>query len=169
MKTNSNSSSSFLSWAALVARVLVGGLFLLTGIAKIIGLERFVEEVRKYDLLPLAATNPVAYFVPWLEVAAGGLLVFGLWRREARIIIAAMLVVFTVAKVYAYARGLNIECGCGGGLVFLKYIFDLPQGILTNLGLLGLLCLDACAQHRAEPGGAQPLEALWGMGRHAPR
>ncbi len=41
-------------------------------------------------------------------------------------------------KGFACARGLNIECGWGGGLVFLTYILNLTQGILTNLVLLGL-------------------------------
>lgn len=101
-------------------------------------------------MLPLVATNPVAFVVPWLEVIAGVTLLLCVWRREARWIIAAMLVAFTVAKLYAYARGLQIECGCGGNLAFLKHLFDLPQGILTNLVLVALLGVDAHAQGRVQ-------------------
>jgi hypothetical protein len=71
------------------------------------------------------------------------------WRKEARLIIATLLVVFTVAKAYTYSQGKDIDCGCGGGIAFLKYIYNSPQGIVTNLVLLTLLGVDFCAARRS--------------------
>jgi hypothetical protein len=64
------------------------------------------------------------------------------WRKEARFIIATMLLAFTIAKAYTYAQGKQIDCGCGGSIAFLQYIYNSPQGILTNVVLLALLWVD---------------------------
>jgi uncharacterized membrane protein YphA (DoxX/SURF4 family) len=127
---------------ALAARVIVGGLFLVSAVGKIIAPEEFAEEIRAYEMLPVIVTNALAYILPWVELFAGLLLVIGVWRKEARLIIAVMLVVFTVAKAYTYAQGKQIDCGCGGSIAFLKYIYNSPQGILTNVVLLALLGVD---------------------------
>ncbi len=126
----------------VVTRGVVGGLFLIAGFGKVLAPGQFAEGIRAYELLPATGANILAYILPWLEVMAGLLLAFGFWRREARLLIAAMLLVFTVAKCYALARGLEIDCGCGGDFVFLRYIYNNPQGIFTNLVLLGLLGVD---------------------------
>ena len=136
---------------ALVARVVVGGLFLISAIGKIMAPEAFVEEVRAHEMLPIVMTNSVAYVLPWVELFAALLLVMSVWRKEARFLIAALLVVFTIAKVYTYAQGKVIDCGCGGQIAFLKYIYNSPQGILTNIVLLLLLWVDRQAS-RAERG-----------------
>ena len=138
-------SRSDWTFLALVARTIVSVLFVVSAIGKIIDPVGFAEEVREYGMLPLLATNSVAYILPWIELFTGLLLFACIWRREARFIIAAMLAVFTVAKTWGYAHGMT-GCGCGGDVAILRYIYDLPQGIFTNLILLGLLALD----HRAE-------------------
>jgi uncharacterized membrane protein YphA (DoxX/SURF4 family) len=141
------------SWAlaARAARALVGGLFLVSAYGKIVAPQRFAEEIRAYELLPVIGTNLLAYTLPWVELLAGLLLVICVWRREARAIIAALLVVFTFAKAYTFARGLDIDCGCGGGVEVLRYIYDSPQGILTNLVLLALLGVDWRAGRGSRP------------------
>ena len=135
----------------LIARAVVGGLFLVSAYGKIIAPAQFAEEIRAYQMLPAISTNVLAYVLPWVELLAGLLLVICVWRREARFIIAALLVVFTIAKAYTYARGMDIDCGCGGGVEILKYIYNSPQGILTNLVLLGLLTVDWRAERRQRP------------------
>jgi len=43
----------------------------------------------------------------------GALLISGLWRREAALLTAAMLVAFIVAIGWAVSQGIDIEnCGC---------------------------------------------------------
>jgi len=145
---------------AVAARLIVGGLFIVSAIGKIADPGAFLKEVRDYQMLPLVATNAVAYILPWLELFAGALLITGLWRGEAALIIAALLVVFTVAKTWTYARGIELSgCGCGGKFAVLNYIYDTPQGILTNIVLLGLLCADHHAQRLRRRAAARPEAA----------
>lgn len=140
--------SAAVAFWALLARLVVGGLFVVTGVAKLQSLSKFAEEIQNYELAPIWATPLMAVTLPWLEVVAGGLLVLTVWRREARWTVATLLVVFTVAKAVLYASGFPGSCGCGGGFVVLETLLENPQGIFVNLGLLGLLVFDGWAQRR---------------------
>jgi len=141
---------------ALVARAVVGGLFLISAYGKIVVPEQFAEEVRAYEMLPVVMTNALAYFLPWVEFFVGLLLLIGFWRKEARFVIGALLIVFTFAKAYTYARGMDIDCGCGGGVEILKYIYNSPQGIVTNLVLLALLGVDWRAERLGKAATPEP-------------
>ncbi len=52
--------------------------------------------------------------MPWIEIAAGLLLVFGIAVKENSTIIFSLLFVFTLAIVISLFRGLSIDCGCFG-------------------------------------------------------
>ncbi|MBW7905003.1 MAG: DoxX family membrane protein [Phycisphaerae bacterium] len=140
-----------LGWiiAGWTARLLVGALFIIAAVGKIEHPKRFAEEIRAYKLAPIAITNGMAYILPWTELAVGGMLVFGLWRREARLLTAAMLVVFTGVKLYSALSGLKIACGCFSGFAaeWMKWL-EGPLGIVLNIVLLGLLALDQWASVR---------------------
>jgi uncharacterized membrane protein YphA (DoxX/SURF4 family) len=128
---------------ALLARLIVGGLFVVSAVGKIMDPGAFADEVRDYQMLPVMATNIVAYLLPWLECFAGLMLMTTFWRKEACGIIATLLIVFTCAKAWTYTQGIDIRgCGCSGGLAVLDYIYDTPQGILTNVVMLALLWAD---------------------------
>ena len=144
-------------FSALVARAVVGGLFLISAVGKIIAPQQFVEEIRSYEMVPVTVTNAMGYVLPWLELLAGSLLLICVWRREARLLIAAMLVIFTLAKGYAYfVNGLVTGCGCGGGLKVLEFIYNPPQGLITNVILLALLAVDWRAERLAHFAGVTP-------------
>lgn len=155
-------------FAGLVARVLVGGLFVITGIAKIANPQTFAEEIQDYQLAPIAITNAMAIILPWLEALAGLLLVLAVWRRETRLLIGLMLVIFTAAKAYAFfVLGKSGDCGCGGGVPLLSLILNNPQGLLTNAILLILLGLDAVAERRCRTQGETSPDTATPAERHA--
>lgn len=146
-----DSADTAASWrfASIAARLIVGALFIATAAGKIGDPLGFAEEIQDYQLAPIAITHAMALILPWLEGLAGVLLIAGVWRCEARLLIAAMLVVFTAAKAYGYfALDMTGPCGCGGDFVLLSTIFDNPQGLFTNGALLALLGIDALAERR---------------------
>jgi uncharacterized membrane protein YphA (DoxX/SURF4 family) len=126
-----------------VPRLLVAVLFAYTGITKILDPETFIKEVRAYEMVPMLWSNAVAYVLPWLEVIVAALLVLDLWRRDARLVIAGMLIVFTAAKGYLLAQGHVFDCGCVPTSSFLHVLFDGWIGVGTNVVLLLLLVLEA--------------------------
>lgn len=147
-------TTSWVAWGIL-CRLLVAAVFLYAAFGKLAEPERFAESVRAYKLVPTVTSNAVALYIPWVEVIAAGLLVVSVWRREARFVIFALLVVFTFVKVWAEVQGLKIDCGCFGGLSagFTK-VLNGPAGIVLNLLLMGLLVVDRMAQQRTSRSAA---------------
>ena len=101
---------TFLIWTG---RIALAGVFGYAAVPKIIDPAGFAKSIHNYQLLPDTFINPLAIFLPWLELlAAVALLVVPSLRRGARLLIAAMLLVFIAAIGSAMARGINIDCGC---------------------------------------------------------
>jgi uncharacterized membrane protein YphA (DoxX/SURF4 family) len=99
----------------LLCRLLIAGLFFYSGWIKLVDIETFAQSIAGYQLAPGSLVIPTAYFLPWFEIwCALALWVTPPFRRSAWILITAMLVVFTVAKISALQRGLDISCGCTG-------------------------------------------------------
>jgi putative oxidoreductase len=103
---------------ALLGLVL-GALFVYASLDKIAKPGDFARIIYHYQLIgpnqhvgPLPA-NLLAVTLPFVEILAGLLLIVGLWRREAALVTAAMLVVFILAVSVALVRGIDVEnCGC---------------------------------------------------------
>jgi uncharacterized membrane protein YphA (DoxX/SURF4 family) len=102
-------------WLATAARLLVGGVFLVAGALKIPDPAAAVRAVRAYRLLPEALVAPVAFGLPVVEIAVGIALIVGVFVRTAALISAVLLVVYIAGVASAWARGLQIDCGCFGG------------------------------------------------------
>jgi uncharacterized membrane protein YphA (DoxX/SURF4 family) len=97
---------------ALGARVVLGCIFIVASLDKIIHPELFARTVYNYQLLPEVAVNVVALWIPWLELVAGVCLVLGLWVRGSVLVLIGLLVVFLGALGFNIARGLDVACGC---------------------------------------------------------
>jgi uncharacterized membrane protein YphA (DoxX/SURF4 family) len=109
------SPSSSLRAAALVLRVVLGGVFIYAAWTKLrTPWEIFAIGIDSYQILPLWAVRLVAHTLPWFELAVGILLIVGLWLRAAAIATTVLLGVFFGLMVRAYAMGQQINCGCFG-------------------------------------------------------
>ena len=96
----------------LVARVILGCIFIYASVDKLRHPEIFAEALYNYHLLPDVAINLAAIWLPWLELLSGGLLVLGLWVRGSVLVLSGLMVVFLAALGINLARGLDIHCGC---------------------------------------------------------
>lgn len=117
----------------------------------------FARVVYRYQVVgpdaswPPLAANLVAVTLPWVELLAGLLLLCGVWRREAALVVALLLAVFVAAVGSAVARGIDLEnCGCfslagegrrAGALL-----------IASDLGLLAAAALLAFVRPQPPPG-----------------
>lgn len=123
-----------LEWLACL---FLGGVFLAAALPKLADPAGFALAVHQYRLLPGAAVNIAAIYLPWLELTCAGALVFvPKARRGVLWMIAALLALFTAAMFLALVRGVAVPCGCFGGDGK-----DDPAGwvnILRNLGLIAL-------------------------------
>ena len=97
-----------------ILRLALGGIFLYAGAIKIVHPADFSASIGNYRLLPHELINLLAITLPWIEVVAALMLLFGIWKRTSAALIVIMLVVFLIAIGQAVARNLNIDCGCFG-------------------------------------------------------
>jgi len=129
--------SAVAPWLATAARLLLGGVFLVAGLLKIPDPAAAVRAVRAYRLLPEALVAPVAFGLPVVEIAVGLALIVGVFVRTAAIASAVLLVVFLAGVGSAWARGLQIDCGCfGGGGAVAAADTAYPAEILRDSALL---------------------------------
>ena len=126
-------------WIGLVARLILGGVLFIAGFLKVDEPDKSQMAVRAYEMLPISIANLLGLVLPFVEVAIGALLILGSLTRFMAALGGFTMVIFIIAIAQAWARGLNIDCGCfgGGGTVApgeTKYL----QEILRDLGLVFL-------------------------------
>ena len=96
----------------LLARILLGALFVYAGIVKIAEPTRFAGTIAAYRILPYFGNYLMAATLPWVELFSGTLLVLGLRTRGAATLVIVLNLVFMAALASAIFRGLDIDCGC---------------------------------------------------------
>jgi putative oxidoreductase len=96
------------------AQIILGTLFLLASLAKIVDVTSLASQVHNFRLLPFWSEHLVAMTLPWIELVAGLALVLGIRPRAGAWVAGALLAGFTIGIVLAMARGLNFACGCFG-------------------------------------------------------
>ena len=97
----------------LVLRLLLGAFFVYASLDKIANPAGFARIVYQWQVAGPVPSNLVAVTLPWVELVAGLLLIAGVWRREAALVVALMLVVFLGAAASVLARGIDVQnCGC---------------------------------------------------------
>jgi hypothetical protein len=126
-------------WLGLLARLILGGVLFAAGYLKIGTPDKSQMAVRAYEMLPISIANLLGLVLPFVEVVIGALLILGSLTRFMAVLGGFTMIVFIIAIAQAWARGLNIDCGCfgGGGSVApgeTKYL----QEILRDVGLVFL-------------------------------
>ena len=96
------------------AQIILGLLFVLAALAKIVDPASLAREVHNFHLVPFWSEHLVAMTLPWIELVAGLGLVLGIRARAGAWVAGVLLLAFTFGIVLAMARGLNFQCGCFG-------------------------------------------------------
>ena len=104
-------------WILLATRLLLGGVFLFASLGKISAPQAFAASIGGFKLLHDTILLEVSLLILWHEVICGVLILIGVWARPAAMVLACMLIMFFLALASAYARGLDIDCGCFGALM----------------------------------------------------
>jgi uncharacterized membrane protein YphA (DoxX/SURF4 family) len=120
----------FTPWISTVVRVALAAVFAAASLSKIGNVQATVRAVRAYQILPESLVHPVAYALPYLELAVAVLLLVGLGTRIVAILAGVMILLFIAAVASAGARGLKIDCGCfggGGAVVHTHYLREIAR------------------------------------------
>lgn len=100
-----------LHWAS---RIVLAGTFLYSGYVKIQSPLEFAGALTGYKLFPSDLIIAITYYLPWIEVALGVLLLVGWKVRYFAAFTAGLLSLFLIILIITYLRGIDAECGCFG-------------------------------------------------------
>ncbi len=133
-------------WVAVTLRVLVGAVFVVSAVAKLVAIDPFVLYVFSYGFFPFAVVDVLVRLCIAAELILGIFIILGWYRRLVKLLTLLMLVFFSLFLCYAALKGRMESCQCFGQLVD----FDPIQSLLKN-GVLILLVLVAYYLAGQEP------------------
>lgn len=124
------------------SRLIIGGIFLTAGLAKISDPVSFLLTLRKFDLFPDISARFLAVYLPWLEFVIGFFIILGMLHRAGSVLLALLNILFAAAILSVIMRGMEIDCGCFG---LLGDVLNLPdmadmKAVIRNVIFAGI-CL----------------------------
>lgn len=114
----------------LIARLILGGIFVYAGISKIFfpnthlwpmfvlkfsistNLATFAQQVESYKLLSPVGVDFVAHTLPFTEIFLGLMLLIGWGLRIWASLVTLLMLGFLTVVTRAYLLHMNINCGC---------------------------------------------------------
>jgi uncharacterized membrane protein YphA (DoxX/SURF4 family) len=101
-------------WVGVVARLIVGLVDVVAGLAKFSDPAGNVRQVRAFRILPESLVPTVGHALPTVEIVIGAMLILGILTRSFAVLAALFFLAFIVGIASAWARGMEINCGCFG-------------------------------------------------------
>lgn len=138
---------------ALVARMALGVLFIVSAIAKLSGIDQFEIYIFSFNILPLTWSMLAARLVIVAELLVGIGLLSNIAKRLVDTCSMLMLVCFTLFLCYAALIGRTDNCHCMGSLLE----FDPLHSIAKN----ALLILVLVVAMGAKPWSWKPRWFVW--------
>lgn len=118
--------------AARLLRVLLGVVFVVSAVAKLVAIDSFELYIFSYGFVPLNVTFVLARLCIAGEALLAVMIVTGWWRRWVNLAVLAVLLLFSVFLCYAALSGRDDSCQCMGRLA------DMPPAVslLKNAALI---------------------------------
>ena len=108
-------NTSLSIWLIRFLRIILGALFLWTGLSKMPQIEDFARIIYAFNLLPQILILPTAIILPYVEFLTGLSLLLGFKTRLNACVCLGLLCLFVIALGINIVRGINdIPCGCFG-------------------------------------------------------
>jgi uncharacterized membrane protein YphA (DoxX/SURF4 family) len=125
---------------SFIFRIIIGGIFIIAGLAKISDPVRFIFTLREFRLFPEIIIPFTALYLPWLEFILGLFIILGILHRTSSLILACLNMFFTVAILSVIIRGIEIDCGCFGLLADKLKIPDTAdmKAVIRNMIFIGM-------------------------------
>ena len=111
-----------------VLRILLGLVFIVSGVSKLIGPENFIKEVDKINFLFAFLTIPAAYGFILLELILGLLLIFK-FNEKVLMTTTAVIIVLSCYLGYKVITHDTSDCGCFGNFIYRSILSALIQDV----------------------------------------
>jgi uncharacterized membrane protein YphA (DoxX/SURF4 family) len=132
--------------ALTTIRIILGAIFLLSGIGKLINpsdAQYLVELLASEYYWLIEYARPIVIATSVIELFLGGFLLWGQYLKWALAGTFAMLLGFSSVLGYFYMQGTSVEsCGCFGAFGFASGIeFTLLRNLVLGLMVVGAFAL----------------------------
>jgi uncharacterized membrane protein YphA (DoxX/SURF4 family) len=121
----------------VIARILLGAVFMLSSIAKLSSMEGFELYIFSFSFAPFDLCSLAARFVVIAEFILGAFLLLRIFIRPVNLITAISLAGFSVFLLWRVISGDEESCHCMGDLVDMNPV----QSLIKNIILAILLVL----------------------------
>ncbi|HON76849.1 MAG TPA: MauE/DoxX family redox-associated membrane protein [Spirochaetota bacterium] len=95
-----------------VIRIVLGMLFLYSGIVKTFDPAAFGNIIDLYGIVPAVVVPYIAIVLPYVELLTGLFLITGFRIKAVSCIAMIMMAIFTAAIAVNVVRGRSFDCGC---------------------------------------------------------
>jgi len=140
-------------WLGLEASLILGIIFLISGVGKLLAQEELFETFFPgfLDFLSLGQTRLLFYGLPYVELVIGILLILGVGTKPVAAFSLLLISAFTASNVWFITHGMGFEpCGCLG-------IFDrlfqsklsTQQSLYLDIAMLALVLITLLCYNRS--------------------
>ncbi|AZA10769.1 DoxX family protein [Corynebacterium gerontici] len=123
---------------SLISRFALAFVWISAGISKISDRLDTMQSIEGYDIFSPTWVDWIATVIGPLELIGGVMLLAGIFLRQAGKISAVVLVLFIIGIAQAWARGLNIDCGCFGAAAPSEAHMDYLLTILRDVVFIAM-------------------------------
>jgi len=97
---------------ALIFRLYIAWIFVDAGMYKINYSAEFAESIASYRMVPYWGVNLMAVTLPWIELICGICMALGIRVKSMSVMIAFLMLIFTIGVAVNLLRNSPISCGC---------------------------------------------------------
>lgn len=130
-------------WILLALRLILAGVFLYAGLIKALSSGDFMLALLPFTFVPESWMGPIAFTLPWVEVAAGVALLLPWTVRPAAVLVIGLCAVFITALAWALANDIIVACSCFGqdeepsrGAMIFAIVRDVALAVLAGVVLV---------------------------------
>jgi len=134
---------SYRRWIAVTAGILLGLVFLTSGIGKIAGQSSLFISIHNLYIFPDIVRTLIVYWLPWGEVLLGLALVVGVASQAVSLISCVLVACFMYQNTWMIMNGFKNEpCSCFGILDrILEGRLSTMNSLYIDIGMLVLALL----------------------------
>jgi len=119
-------------YPAVVLRLLIGIIFVFSGVTKLPMHSQFVTIVESYHILPQALATAYALALPWVELLAGSYLLLGVQIRPSSLVSLLLALSFLVANISSAVSGESFCGSCFGEAIILPIL----QALVLDIAII---------------------------------
>lgn len=123
-------------WMDPLLMLMLGGIFVYSGMIKLADPDALFKDILAYRIIGPELAYPMTFFLPAFELVCGVALFIPRLRHSALLWISLMLLVFMLAILSAWVRGIDVSCGCFGSPQDGSASYDPPGWLMRDAAML---------------------------------